>query len=488
MRSSFLAALSVVLAVAAAPPGADARQQQPPPGTSAQPAQTGEPAQDEPSRARERRSRRTSRPSRRTPPLTAEAAAGSRDDQRLPRDPGPIRSELSLAASVLGGYDDNLTRGLGPGVGMGRTAMASGSSLFADATLGYLRGNRDRSIRLGSTGTLQHYPKYLDRPAAGGSGAVEAMTSIGRGASVRASERVGYDPFFNVFQQAGGAPPGVEQGSPGAELYERRSLNSTSAASLDRRWGDANATTLSYSYRLQRFTDGDRGDSDAHTAGASHRLRLSSSTTARASYRYVDRQYSAWRAGDERRIREHRVEAGPEIATDLSRRRSLHLSLLGGATRVEAPGYETWLPTGSADLTLGLTPDCALQAAYRRDFSLLGGVTDEVYTTDTASVSLNGPVGWRASFRLAGTYANWKTPAASGLDETLDVWGGSMQLQVALTRALALTGSYHYYYHRYSDPGALPPGFPAEFDRHAVRAGLTLLLPLAGDVARRPPM
>jgi hypothetical protein len=42
------------------------------------------------------------------------------------------------------------------------------------------------------------------------------------------------------------------------------------------------------------------------------------------------------------------------------------------------------------------------------------------------------------------------------------------------------TAGYYYYYHRYSNPAALPAGFPADYDRHAVRVGISFWMPLAG--------
>jgi hypothetical protein len=134
--------------------------------------------------------------------------------------------------------------------------------------------------------------------------------------------------------------------------------------------------------------------------------------------------------------------------------------------------------------TLALSPDWNVQGGYRRDFSLFQGVTDEVYTTDTADISTGGLVTDRTDLRLGATYGNWHTVVASGVDETLNVYGASVQARVALTDTLSATAGYYYYYHRYSNPGALPEGFPAEYDRHAVRVGLTLWVPLAGTSSR----
>jgi hypothetical protein len=84
---------------------------------------------------------------------------------------------------------------------------------------------------------------------------------------------------------------------------------------------------------------------------------------------------------------------------------------------------------------------------------------------------------------VGANYGNWKTSLASGINDTLNVYGASAQLRVSLTDVIAATAAYYYYYHRYSNPGSLPEGFPAEYDRHAFRVGLTLWVPLAGTSA-----
>ena len=138
------------------------------------------------------------------------------------------------------------------------------------------------------------------------------------------------------------------------------------------------------------------------------------------------------------------------------------------------------MPTGRASLTYGFSPDWSLESGYRRDFSLFYGATDDVYATDTAYLRIGGLLSARTSLQAGATYSNWQTLVASGVNETLNVYGGTLQLRVMLSRAVSATAGYYYYYHLYSDPGALPEGFPAEYDRHAVRVGISLWVPLAG--------
>ncbi len=60
------------------------------------------------------------------------------------------------------------------------------------------------------------------------------------------------------------------------------------------------------------------------------------------------------------------------------------------------------------------------------------------------------------------------------MDQTLNIYGGSVRVRVMLTPKISAAADYYYYHHVYSDPAALPAGFPANYDRHAVRVGLAV--------------
>jgi hypothetical protein len=111
----------------------------PPAQTQTPPAaepQTGQP--DKPAEKPPRSSKRVPRTSKRQPSAPGQ---GSLENARPSRDGGPTRQDVTLTANVLGGYDDNLTAGLGSGSGTSPNAMVSGPTASVDGTLGYFRGN-----------------------------------------------------------------------------------------------------------------------------------------------------------------------------------------------------------------------------------------------------------------------------------------------------------------------------------------------------------
>ncbi len=159
-------------------------------------------------------------------------------------------------------------------------AMASGATAYLDAALGYRRANSRRSLTADAQGTLQGYPGYLDQPAPGAVATIGGMAKAGDSLTFNASERVGYEPFFNVFSQGATGcplPPGAGAAAPVTGLYERRSLNSNTIVSMTRRWSRSDSTQLSYSYQVQNFiNDADSaapgcyyyGDSSSHNVTA----------------------------------------------------------------------------------------------------------------------------------------------------------------------------------------------------------------------------
>jgi hypothetical protein len=469
-------------------------------GLPAEPVPQARPAQSEPQAApvaqpqqesappRARQRRQSTRSPRASTRPRSPRARESLQQERASRVVGPTTQGLVLTANALGGYDDNLTAGSGTAAAIVPTAIASGSTGYLDATLDYFRGNPSRAIRIGSTGNLFAYPGYLNGLASGGIATVEARTTVGRTLTVRASERVGYEPFFGVFSPgASGAslPPAIGETVPATVLFERRSLSSASSLSLHRQWTRQDATLFSYSYRVQQFTGDDHGDNSSHDVRAEYRRRVARGVRVRGNGRYINRD-QAGADGSRVETPEYRIEGGSDIEKALSRRRYLRVSAAGGATRIASTGspgrepYQAWVPTGAGSATLGLTPLWYVEGGYRRDFSLLGGLTNELYGTHTAYLTTGGPVTARTGVRVGTTYGSWRTPVASGVNDALRVYGGSARVTISLSARTAADAGYYYYSHRYSNPSALPTGFPPKYHRHAVRVGLTVRFPLWG--------
>ena len=148
--------------------------------------------------------------------------------------------------------------------------------------------------QLDTTGSLTGYPGNLDSPAPAGVVNLAIRTPVGRDLTLGLSQRVSYEPLFNVLSPGAGGtplPPGVAQPTPTTGLFERNSWSSSSSVSLDRRWGRRDTTSLAYSYRTQQFLDDDYGDNTWHELTGGYRRVVSSQAKAGADYRYRNGEY-----------------------------------------------------------------------------------------------------------------------------------------------------------------------------------------------------
>lgn len=451
------------------------------------PATEQEPPAPTDKKKSERKGRQPRQPRTSTREPLSNSPRGSFEEQRPSRDPGPVRQDISLATNIQGGYDDNLTAGLGAGGGssVNPNAMASGGTAVMDTALNFFRGNRRQSFRADTGANVTGYPGYMRRPGVGGNVSVAGTTTLGQLLNLSVSERASYEPYFSVL------PTGaITQVPTVADLYMRRSASSNTSVTLEERWSRSNWTSLSYSYNLRSYTDGAYGNSTGHTASASYRGRVAGWMRVRGDYRFEDRE-NGQTDGFTMPTRIHRVEIGPEFETVFSRRRSLSFSFTGGAARMESvvpktrEPYQATVPVGRASGTFRFSPTWSLEGSFGREFQQLYGVTNNMYATDTGSLSFGGLIGLRTNVRVGGNYSNMNTAYVPGVDERMRIYGGFLSVRLAITEMLAATANYYYYQHVYSDPSALPSGFPPKYNRNAVRVGLSLFVPLSG-VLKQP--
>jgi hypothetical protein len=429
-------------------------------------------------------------------PTTSDAPRRRQGRRPQQRNGDPMRQELTLTGNLLGGYDDNVGAQLGSGAGSVPVAATSGSSGFSDVMLEYFRGTNKRSILIRSLGNLTMYPDYLDHAVPGAKARFVGVTPLGQKDSLRVSTQVRYESLFTPFVDAG-SEAGVSDVTNSASsvtgvgvpigLFERPSWVTSSKVYLTRNWSRRDTTVVAYNYFTQRYTDGN-GNNDFHHAAGEYRRTMSRSVDLRVGYQYLNGRSTDY-GGVTRPFIHQTVEGGTNYSKRLGGQRQLSVSVGAGATYVEAVDaatdepYANWSPQVSSGATLGLTSTWSLSGTYTRGYSVLQGLTGQLYSTDSIDVALTGRLTSRADVVMDGTFANGRTLLASGA-ETFDRYGAALHIRVAMTSAVTATASYFNYYQHYSDPTALPTGFPAQYQRNAVVIGLSFWLRLAG---RHPP-
>ena len=375
--------------------------------------------------------------------------------------------------------------------------MASGYAGSVDGALDYRRANQRHDVRLGARGNLLGYPGYMDHPAAGAVSDLTVKASLGGRATLTTGGRLGYEPLFNAFSSgvvSTPLPPAAMPTVPVAGVIERRSFSTDARVATETRLSRRDSHELSYGFRSQAFlqdsagTDVDAsssaGDSLSHALGTGYKRVLGRGMRALVDYRYMAILYADVQDFT-RTTHTHRVEGGADVEHRVGRNQLVTWSAVAGAShisslRVDRQPYAAWLPVGSSSVRVLLSNRWHVETRYQREFSLLQGITDAVYATDTASITTAGDLGSSLRLRFVGSFANWKTPLASGISDSFYVYGAGVQARTVLTDTVAITGAYYFYYHRYSNPAQLPSTFPARYDRNAVRIGLTVTLPTKG--------
>ena len=167
----------------------------------------------------------------------------------------------------------------------------------------------------------------------------------------------------------------------------------------------------------------------------------------------------------------------------------MDISLHGGALYVDATaggnnvGYQLWTPFAQASIRAGVFGQWAIETNYERGAQSIPGFSQpETYITDTVLASFGGVLNRRMDLVFSGSFATGDVGVDAGRSKYVTS-GASAQLRVSIVRNLAGIVGYSYYRYKFDDT-LLPVGLPSEFDRNAIRVGLTLSLPIIGGESR----
>ena len=406
-----------------------------------------------------------------------------------PIDPNRDRHELTLTASLTGGYGDVIPAG-GSTVGPAPTTQ-SGATGQAEGQLRYWFGRTGRFFSAEGRGSWLGYTGIDVDPMIGGSGQVRAETGLGRRSDMHASLNVSYDPtlvlgaFTPLLNDVD--PTLLPETGQASGVTDQTSWGSAGTVGLNYRWNPRQTTNGSLGYSKRTYLDEFGFDSRSLSAGAGHNWLLSRYTSFRGTYRFSD---SSLVASDDSTIplTEHTLEFGLSYTRRLSATREFHLSGGGGATYVDTLSatspdpLQYWTPSGHGTFRLGVGRSWAVSVDYRRGVTVLQGVTLEAFSTDAVVLATNGALGRRADLSFSGAYSSGSTDAGPSVSR-FGSYGGNVQTQYALSRCCAITASYDYYYYRLRDVPNVPLSFPSQYDSNAIRFGVVVSLPLYGSYA-----
>jgi hypothetical protein len=412
---------------------------------------------------------------------------------RQPADPSRPRQELFFVLNATGGIDDNVGAGETVGAPIISPENGRGSTSQVDLSLDYRRGTETRTFGLASWGSFSNYYGDTTLPGtrSGGIGLtgnteLTRRTSVGGGARVNYLSQLPISLPLEIGTEANTIPAAA--GLTG--LFDRGSWSTSLDANVDRRWTRRSSTQLNYSFLTTEFIEGSDGDLRSHRVQATHRRLFARASSFDLGYDFGETRVGISDGGDRGRPRtEHRAHGGFTVSRRLSSTRTLDVTVHGGALHVDAiaggtnADYQLWTPYAQASVRTGVFGQWAIDTRYERSTQSIPGFSrPETYITDSVAASFGGVIGRRVDLVFTGSFATGDV----GVEESRSKYntsGASAQLRVSIVRNLAGVVGYSYYRYQFSDT-LLPAGLPSEFDRNAVRVGLTFSLPIIGGDAR----
>jgi opacity protein-like surface antigen len=393
---------------------------------------------------------------------------------------GTLDLEQSLVAngSVGGGWDNNIVAD----ALFGSRPRAGNLSSGAGGGVGQASGSLNYSARLNSLsldasgGTTVHYYPSLGsdflRRYSGGAGASVQVTRY-----LSANMSVTYTPFNLNSLFPGARAADLNTSLPDADFASslEHYFSYSAGAGYSRQLSRRTSISADYAYRM-RDESSFAPQYTSHGAGGGLTFAVTRGLGLRVGYRYMEADFG----GAVRQFRNHNIDVGLDYNRTLSFSRRTMLAFSTGTSAVSKPddaGAQTrFRATGRAELTHEMGRSWEASVEYARSIHLDERWLD-VVTSDGITAGLEGLVSRRIQFQTTARASTGR--AGSSVDEGgFDTYYGNASLGYALNRHTNLSLTYAYYRHRFDRGVALPADFVNQFNRHSVRASVSVWAPL----------
>lgn len=361
----------------------------------------------------------------------------------------------------------------------------------AAATARYRAGSVRRNIDVRGR-TYMNYQSNAGDSLIGGEGIVNGVARFGqrRQNELTTELQSSYEPgwVFGAFGPslaAGPETPAIGVAPPFG-VFEQRWLIMSGNANYRHTWTPRHITTLGYDNRRLRPIEGGGLESDWQVATLEQSWALSPRFSLLGTYRF---DTNVQRDDDStvqiEPVRYQTFDGGVRYERRFSPVRRYSVSFRAGVTRL----FESASTSGSNAAHPSLTGTAefvpsrrfSLSAEYTRGVMVLAGVSAIPVVNDTAELSVNGTPTRRLRYSLFASAARavFLTPDPDRSNQT-DVLGTSAELRYAFSNWAAAFTTYGFYHHRIRDAQLTASGFPSRYDRHSLRVGITLWVPLYG--------
>lgn len=402
---------------------------------------------------------------------------------------------LTLTARALGGYDNHLAPEGTLLAAPVSEEIEGGYTGFADIGLRYRRGREAKFFSVDAAGYYLSYSNQsIDTPV-GAHIRARGATTIGRSTNLEVAQYASADPYV-AFGAFGPLRQDLDVGTgpdanPVNGLTAQRSWATDTSAVLS--WQATQRATVSanYNYIRHEFVGGSGFDNTTHAAELTFDQALNRNVSARGSYRFSDSRVANRLLNGDRPIVDNTAEAGFRYSKQRSRTRRVDLEAGAGATHIRTVGdidlrqLEFWAPSGHASARADLGRTWAAQASYRRGVTVLDGISPEAFLADAVLLRAEGTLGRRVELIFSTGYSTGAQQVGL-VTGRYDTYTAAAQARIVLARTWAAVIDYNRSDYQLSGFPAPPLGPVPEFDRNAVRIGLTYSHTLLSPRIERP--
>jgi hypothetical protein len=393
---------------------------------------------------------------------------------------------LTLNGSIFGGYDGNiLADQAGGGGGLGTSGEATDGAL-AGGSLGLQYGRRGRHVDVGATldSSVRYFPSNEDLTSSAYSAGFGMSAELSRRTRLELSTSVAYQPYYQLSSLFPIVGDPVLGGPPPSNLDLVVSHASGwiygASAQIGRQLGRRSTLQAFYTMSRSEYDNDPLSgepiyDLDAQGAGFRFIRGLTRYASLRLGYAYRYGSYGGGPGTDD--VRGHDIDLGVDYARALSFSRRTSFSFSTGSSITETFGVRHFNIVGSAGLRHEIGRTWLAHLAYNRGVGFIGSFAEPVLN-DSVGAGLTGLLGRRWSLSFASGYTSGRVGlgGGDGAPSRFSTTTGSATVQYAFTAMLAAFTQYSYFYYDFPASSALP--LVGRQDRHSVRVGLSLSLPL----------
>jgi hypothetical protein len=378
---------------------------------------------------------------------------------------------MTLALSLAGaGAGDS--EGFAPEV-----AALTGVHTDTDAMLAYQHRGRKATFGLSGRGVLRYDAQ------AGTITPMREQGTFGFSAGgpthqLRASQSVGYSPYFQFGALPNEAPTALDESALAHGDYANSDLGAltyTTDAGMTQQIG--RRSTLSMTFYAQRTMFGEAQtdlDQMSLNAEASLSHRLSRHLSLRTGYGLRSARYPT--SGLEM-LRVHAIDLGLDYSRALSLTRRTTFTFSSGSVITKLDDGMAYVVTGDATLVRMIGRTWNARVAVKRDVHLLDGFAEPVLA-NTFTSSIGGGLSRHMSMSTSVGVSDGTVGVVNNGNNNYWNWTAGAGWRLAVGRRASLDAQYFYYGHRFDEGVVLAPGLNYQQLRQGLRVGMTWLFPV----------